>query len=67
MILAQVQSVTLHDTERVTLADLGAHFYLDAHDVGKNRAEACAQRLQELNPSVQVHAVTTAVRVLFAP
>lgn len=33
-----------------------AHFYLHEDDVGKNRAEACRDRMQELNPSVTVTA-----------
>ncbi|KNC53555.1 ubiquitin-activating enzyme E1 [Thecamonas trahens ATCC 50062] len=52
VILANVGSVTLHDTAEVAIADLGAHFYLKEEDVGKNRAEACLGELQELNPSV---------------
>lgn len=51
--------MTLHDVLKTTPADLGAQFYLQENDVGKNRATACAQRLQELNPTVQVQAVTT--------
>ena len=61
MILAGVKAVTLQDAEPVALADLGAQFYLSEADVGKNRAEACAARLQELNPAVEVAVVTEAV------
>ena len=61
MILAGVKAVTLQDAEPVALADLGAQFYLSEADVGKNRAEACAARLQELNPAVAVSVVTEAV------
>ena len=61
MILAGVKAVTLQDADKVALADLGAQFYLSEADVGKNRAEACAARLQELNPAVEVSVVTEAV------
>ena len=54
VILANVNSVTLHDAGAASLADCGAHFYLTPADEGKNRAEACAAKLQELNPAVTV-------------
>ncbi|GLC36229.1 E1 ubiquitin-activating protein [Pleodorina starrii] len=56
VILAGVRSVTVHDTATVTLSDLSAQFYLSEQDVGRNRAEACREKLQELNTSVAVHA-----------
>ncbi|XP_066591841.1 ubiquitin-like modifier-activating enzyme 1 [Prorops nasuta] len=49
VILAGVKSVTLHDDALTTIADLGSQFYLAQSDIGKNRAEACYQRLSELN------------------
>lgn len=58
MILAGVKAVTLQETEACAIADLGANFYLAEADVGKNRAEACAAKLQELNPAVDVTVVT---------
>ena len=58
MILAGVKAVTLQETEACAIADLGANFYLAEADVGKNRAEACAAKLQELNPAVEVTVVT---------
>ena len=58
VILANVKAVTLVDTKPVTIADLGAHFYLSEGDVtGKSRAHACVASLQELNPSCAVTAV----------
>ena len=56
VILAGVKSVTLHDTEDVKIKDLSAQFYLSKADVGKNRAEACRAKLQELNTAVAVSA-----------
>ena len=56
VILAGVKSVTLHDMEDVKIQDLSAQFYLTKADVGKNRAEACREKLQELNTAVAVSA-----------
>jgi len=56
VILAGVKSVTLHDIEDVKIQDLSAQFYLSKADVGKNRAEACRAKLQELNTAVAVSA-----------
>ena len=58
VILAGVAALTVADTAAVQLRDLSAHFYLTAQDVGRNRAEACAPRLHELNPAVAVAAHT---------
>lgn len=58
IILAGVKSVTLHDTEAVHITDLGSHFYLSESDVGKNRAEACCERLASLNSAVAVKFLT---------
>ena len=56
IILAGVKAVTLHDQGTVALRDLSAQFYLQESDVGRNRAEACKDRLQELNIAVTVSA-----------
>ena len=56
VILAGVKSVTLHDLEDVKTQDLSAQFYLTKADIGKNRAEACREKLQELNTAVAVSA-----------
>ena len=49
-----MRAVTVHDTKAVELRDLAAQFYLTEEDVGKNRADACKDKLQELNTSVAV-------------
>lgn len=54
IILAGMRSVTIHDKQVAKKTDLSAQFYLTEEDVGKNRAEACKDKLQELNTSVQV-------------
>lgn len=57
VVLAGVKSITLHDSQAVTIRDLGSQFYLSEKDVGSNRAEACHAAIQELNTSVPVTAV----------
>ncbi|KAI8146219.1 hypothetical protein BJV82DRAFT_409141 [Fennellomyces sp. T-0311] len=52
--LAGVGSITLLDHSTVQEEDLGSQFFLDASDVGRNRAEASATAIQNLNPRVQV-------------
>jgi len=61
VILSGVKSVTLHDTEEVTTADLGAQFFLREADVGTNRAVACYQRAAELNSYVTMRHETGAL------
>ncbi|XAR55794.1 hypothetical protein NMG60_11035997 [Bertholletia excelsa] len=59
LVLAGVKSVTLHDEENVELWDLSSNFIFSGDDVGKNRALASLQKLQELNNSVVVSTLTT--------
>lgn len=58
VILAGVRAVTIHDTKAATLEDLSTQFYITVEDVGKNRAESCQEKLQELNTAVKVTAST---------
>lgn len=58
LILAGVKSVTLHDEMTVDLWDLSSNFLFSEDDVGKNRALASSQKLQELNNSVIVSTLT---------
>lgn len=58
VILAGVKSVTLHDQSNVELWDLSANFYFTEADIGKNRAVACSNKLQELNTAVAVSVST---------
>lgn len=58
VILSGVKSVTVHDRQLASIKDLSSQFYLNEADVGKNRAEACLQRLSELNSYVQVSCYT---------
>lgn len=59
LVLAGVKSVTLHDEGNVELWDLSSSFVFSEDDVGKNRALASVPKLQELNNSVVVSALTT--------
>lgn len=61
IILAGMQSVTLHDDEAAVLGDLSSHFYLRESDVGRPRAEACVDRLRALNGMVRVNHITGAL------
>ncbi len=54
LILANVKRVALIDDRPASFSDLSSHFYLSEIDIGSNRAHACRDRLQELNPAVQV-------------
>jgi len=58
VILGGVKSVTLHDTVECTVGDFASQYYLNEGDLGKNRAEASAKHLSELNNYVPVHVYT---------
>ncbi|KAK9124596.1 hypothetical protein Sjap_014198 [Stephania japonica] len=58
VILAGVKSVTLHDEGTVELWDLSGNFIFSESDVGKNRALASVQKLQELNNAVIISTLT---------
>ncbi|PLW11786.1 hypothetical protein PCASD_22390 [Puccinia coronata f. sp. avenae] len=51
LILAGVRSVFIYDDKLVCQPDLGHHFFLNQESVGRNRAEACCELLDELSPS----------------
>ncbi|KAF9966837.1 hypothetical protein BGZ70_001058 [Mortierella alpina] len=54
IILAGVGSITLLEHETVTEEDLGAQFLIRHEDIGRNRAEAAAEKARHLNPRVKV-------------
>jgi ubiquitin-activating enzyme E1 len=54
LILANMQRVLLLDDCATTISDLSSQFYLSELDIGRNRAHACRDRLQQLNPAVSV-------------
>ena len=57
--------MTFHDKAEATQRDLSAQFYLTEEDIGKNRAEACRDKLQELNTAVAVSASTADLTGVF--
>ncbi|GAA0172678.1 ubiquitin-protein ligase [Lithospermum erythrorhizon] len=58
LVLAGVKSVTLHDVGNVELWDLSSNFVFSEEDIGKNRAVASLQKLQELNNAVTISTLT---------
>ncbi|KFY64719.1 hypothetical protein V496_03082 [Pseudogymnoascus sp. VKM F-4515 (FW-2607)] len=54
LVLAGINSLTIIDHNIVTERDLGAQFFISEADVGKNRAEAAAPQVRNLNPRVNV-------------
>lgn len=57
-ILSGFKEITLHDTENATTLDLSSQYYLTEESIGKNRAEACFNKLSELNSYVKVNVFT---------
>lgn len=58
IILAGVNSVTLHSTKKCTIHDLSSQFFLNENDLGSYIAETSRQKLGELNNNVHVQAHT---------
>ncbi|XP_057954289.1 ubiquitin-activating enzyme E1 1 isoform X2 [Malania oleifera] len=63
LVLAGVKSVTLHDEGSVELWDLSSNFIFSENDIGKNRALASVQKLQELNNAVVISTLTTKLTI----
>ncbi|KAL8577432.1 hypothetical protein ACOMHN_048067 [Nucella lapillus] len=63
IVLAGVKCLTVQDAVPCTLRDLGTQFFVRQADVdsSKNRAEACAGKLAELNPYVKISTRTEAL------
>ncbi len=59
LVLPSIGNFTIADSAKVTEADLGINFFLRPQSLGQSRAEECKQLLEELNPDVQGHAITT--------
>lgn len=58
IILAGVKSVTLYDNTLTSFEDLSAQFYLSELDIGKPRSLTSSKKLSELNPYVEVIALS---------
>jgi len=59
IILAGCKSLTLHDNLIATKTDLAGQFFLGNDDIGKNRAEQCWKKIQQLNYYVKVECNTS--------
>ncbi len=51
--LAGVKALTLNDTQKTSWLDLSTNFYLSPNDIGKNRAQSCSKKINQLNPYVK--------------
>ena len=58
IVLSSCKEFVLHDTALTTNNDLSSQFFLTCNDIGKNRAIASVNRLQQLNYYVKVTAST---------
>ena len=55
IIVSGPKSVTIFDSNKVEINDLGSNFYLSEKDIGKRRDESCISKLKRLNKYVQVN------------
>ena len=58
LVLSGCKELILQDNKITTFYDLSSQFYLKESDIGKNRAESCIKKLQDLNYYVKVSAST---------
>ena len=54
LVLSGCKELVLQDNKLTTYYDLSSQFYLNENDIGKNRAESCIKKLQNLNYYVKV-------------
>ena len=54
LVLSGCKELVLQDTKLTSYYDLSSQFYLNENDIGKNRAECCIKKLQNLNYYVKV-------------
>lgn len=59
LVLPSIGKFTIADSAKVTEADLGINFFLRLQSLGQSRAEECKNTLEELNPDVRGHAIST--------
>ena len=58
LVLSGCKELVLQDNKITTFYDLSSQFYLKETDIGKNRAESCIKKLQDLNYYVKVTSST---------
>ena len=56
IVLSGCKELVIQDNKITTYYDLCSQFYLSEQDIGKNRAECCVKKLQDLNYYVKVTA-----------
>ena len=54
LVLSGCKELVLQDNKLTSFYDLSSQFYLRESDIGKNRAQSCIKKLQELNYYVKV-------------
>ena len=54
IVLSGIKRFTIHDNKKATYRDLSGQFFLSEEDIGKNRAEASLNKIQQLNYYVKV-------------
>lgn len=59
IVLSGVKRFTLHDDMDCNYIDLAGQFFLNETDIGKNRASACLDKIQQLNSYVKVDLATS--------
>ena len=55
IVLSGVKQFTIHEQKKTTFRDLSGQFFLNEDDVGKNRAAASLDKIQQLNYYVKVN------------
>jgi len=65
LVLAGV-SMVVRDHKTVSAADVAYNYFLRPEDIGKNRADCAAARLQEMNPLCQVKACSKSPTIVEA-
>ena len=58
LVLSGCKELVLQDNKLTTFYDLSSQFFLSESDLGKNRAQCCVKKLQDLNYYVKVNAST---------
>ena len=54
LVLSGCKELVLQDNKLTTFYDLSSQFFLNESDIGKNRAQCCVKKLQDLNYYVKV-------------
>jgi molybdopterin/thiamine biosynthesis adenylyltransferase len=49
IVLSGVKRLSIYDTRVIQKQDLYGQFFIGASDIGSNRAEACVEKVQQLN------------------